>query len=78
MTNQEYPYSLNRTRAPVSVFSGDRFDTPWGVLTVTIDGDTGDLVFHDLAGAAVPVYRLQFRAHYRANGRQVWPPGGAA
>lgn len=74
MTANEYPYGLNETRAPVPVWPGDRFDTPAGLLTVSIDA-AGGCYFTDQAGAVVPVYlaTFRYRAHYRADGRQVWP-----
>ena len=69
-------YGLNMTRAPVSIFPGDCFDTPQGVLTVSIQGN-GNLIFRDATGAVVPVHQatFQFTAHRRAMGRQVWPRG---
>lgn len=78
MTVNDYPYGLNMTRPPVHIFPGDRFDTPFGLLTVSIDGNTGDMTWTDDAGAVVVVSTLRYSAHYRADGRRVWPPGGAS
>lgn len=81
MTAKERLYGLNETRHPVSIFPGDRFDTPrYGMLTVSLDGETGALTMHDQAGAAVDVVWsiFEYRAHFRANGSIAWPKDGEA
>ena len=72
----EYPYRLTATACrPASVFVGDCFDTPFGRITVAAIDEDGDMLFFDDAGAAVhPNAGWRWRAHYRADGRQVWPP----